>query len=200
MKDAVRIQMEDFSQDEEIRALQASSKRMGGIATFLGCARDFSEGREVSEISFDAYGSMALSELKNLRSDAIEKYGLLDARIVHRIGTVKGGENIVFIAAGAEHRVAALKACRWMIDELKQRVPIWKKEITPQGESWVTPHPYRHSRAGGIQQKTFRVADKTSRLSATRIITRAPLLIQTPSRYGVAQEILTLTYQTYAAR
>jgi molybdopterin synthase catalytic subunit len=141
MKEAVRIQQEDFSQDEEIRALRASSKRMGGIATFLGCARDFSEGREVSEISFDAYGSMALSELKNLRNDAIEKYALLDARIVHRIGTVKGGENIVFIAAGAEHRVAALEACRWMIDELKQRVPIWKKEITPQGESWVTPHP-----------------------------------------------------------
>ncbi|MFZ2300832.1 MAG: molybdenum cofactor biosynthesis protein MoaE [Gallionella sp.] len=141
MKETVRIQQEDFSQDEEIRALQASSKRMGGIATFLGCARDFSEGREVSEISFDAYGSMALSELKKLRDDAIEKYGLLDARIVHRIGTVKSGENIVFIAAGAEHRVAALEACRWMIDELKQRVPIWKKEITPQGESWVTPHP-----------------------------------------------------------
>jgi len=141
MKPAVRIQQEDFSQDEEIRALQASSKRMGGIATFLGCARDFSEGREVSEISFDAYGSMALSELGKLRSAAIEKYGLLDARIVHRIGTVKGGENIVFIAAGAEHRVAALEACRWMIDELKQRVPIWKKETTPQGDAWVTPHP-----------------------------------------------------------
>jgi len=141
MKEAVRIQQEDFSQDEEIKALQASSKRMGGIATFLGCARDFSEGREVSEISFDAYGSMALSELKRLRDDAIEKYGLLDARIVHRIGTVKGGENIVFIAAGAEHRVAALESCRWMIDELKLRVPIWKKEFTPQGDSWVTPHP-----------------------------------------------------------
>jgi molybdopterin synthase catalytic subunit len=141
MKDAVRIQQEDFSQDEEIRALRATSKRMGGIATFLGCARDFSEGREVSEITFDAYGSMALSELNRLRNDAIEKYGLLDARIVHRIGTVKGGENIVFIAAGAEHRVAALEACRWMIDELKQRVPIWKKEITSRGDAWVTPHP-----------------------------------------------------------
>ena len=141
MKDAVRIQTEDFSQDEEVRALQAGSKRIGGIATFLGCARDFSQGREVSAISFDAYGSMALSELKKLRSEAIEKFGLLDARIVHRIGTVKSGENIVFIAAGAEHRVAALEACNWMIDELKQRVPIWKKEITPQGEAWVTPHP-----------------------------------------------------------
>ena len=141
MKEAVRIQLEDFSQDEEIAALRAMSKRMGGIGTFLGCARDFSEGRDVSEISFDAYGPMALSEMNALRAEAIERFGLLDARIVHRIGTVKGGDNIVFIATGAEHRAPALDACRWLIDELKERVPIWKKEVTPQGDSWVVPHP-----------------------------------------------------------
>ena len=141
MSAAVRIQVEDFSQDDEVNALRASSKRIGGIATFLGCARDFSEGREVSEISFDAYGSMALAEMNALRDEAIEKFALIDARLVHRIGTVKGGDNIVFIAAGAEHRAAAFDACRWLIDELKQRVPIWKKEITPEGDAWVVPHP-----------------------------------------------------------
>lgn len=141
MKDAVRIQFDNFSQDEEIRALQASSKRMGGIATFLGCARDFSEGREVSEISFEAYDRMALPEMLKLRTEAIARFGLLDARIVHRLGVVRAGDNIVFIAAGAEHRAPAFAACRWIIDELKERVPIWKKESTPQGESWVTPHP-----------------------------------------------------------
>jgi len=141
MSAAVRIQVEDFSQDDEINALRGSSKRIGGIATFLGCARDFSEGREVSEISFEAYGSMALAEMNALRSEAIEKFALLDARLVHRVGTVKGGDNIVFIAAGAEHRAAAFDACRWLIDELKARVPIWKKEITPEGDSWVVPHP-----------------------------------------------------------
>ena len=141
MKEAVRIQLEDFSQDEEIRALRERSSRMGGIATFLGCARDFSEGREVSEISFDAYGRMALPELKKLREEAIDRFGLLDARIVHRLGVVQAGDQIVFIAAGAQHRAPALEACRWMIDQLKERVPIWKKETTPEGESWVTPHP-----------------------------------------------------------
>ncbi len=141
MSEPVRIQQEDFSQDEEIAALKASSTRMGGIATFLGCARDFSAGHSVSEISFEAYGSMALSEMCTLREEAITRFGLLDARIVHRVTTVKAGDNIVFIAAGAEHRAAAFDACRWMIDELKQRVPIWKKEITPQGDAWVTPHP-----------------------------------------------------------
>jgi molybdopterin synthase catalytic subunit len=141
MREPVRIQQEDFSQDEEITALKASSKRIGGIATFIGCARDFSEGRDVSEIGFEAYGSMAVAEMQKLRSEAIARFGLLDARIVHRVTTVKAGDNIVFIAAGAEHRAAAFDACRWMIDELKQRVPIWKREITPQGDAWVTPHP-----------------------------------------------------------
>ena len=139
--DAVRIQLDDFSQDAEIRALKASSQRMGGIASFLGCARDFSEGREVSEISFDAYDRMALPEMQKLRDEAIARFGLNDARIVHRLGVVHGGDNIVFIATGAEHRAPALEACRWIIDELKERVPIWKKETTPQGDSWVTPHP-----------------------------------------------------------
>jgi len=141
MKEAVRIQQQDFSQDEEIDALRASSNRMGGIATFIGCARDFSEGREVTQISFDAYGSMAVAEMNKLRDEAIAKFALLDARIVHRVGVVGAGEQIVFIAAGAEHRASALQACHWLIDELKQRVPIWKKEITPQGDAWVTNHP-----------------------------------------------------------
>ena len=140
-KSAVRIQREDFSQDEEVRLLRAGSKRMGGIATFIGCARDFSEGRSVSKISFDAYGSMAEAEMRKLRSEAIQKFALLDARIVHRIGVVCAGEQIVLVAAGAEHRAPALQACTWLIDELKQRVPIWKKEVTPLGDAWVTPHP-----------------------------------------------------------
>ncbi len=139
--DAVRIQREDFSQDQEIRALRAASRRMGGIATFIGCARDFSEGRDVTQLSFEAYDRMAIAEMNKLRDEAIGKFGLLDARIVHRVGVVGAGDQIVFIAAGAEHRAPALEACHWLIDELKQRVPIWKKEVSPEGDAWVTPHP-----------------------------------------------------------
>ncbi|MDR0578282.1 MAG: molybdenum cofactor biosynthesis protein MoaE [Candidatus Accumulibacter sp.] len=141
MNDPVRLQQETFSQDEEIRALRAASGRIGAIATFIGRARDFSEGREVREIDFDAYRPMALAELRKLRAEAIERFGLIDARVVHRLGTVRAGDDIVLIAASAEHRAPALEACRWLIDELKERAPIWKKEITPDGESWVTPHP-----------------------------------------------------------
>ena len=140
MSEPVRLQHEDFSQDEEVRALRAVSKRIGGIATFLGCARDFSEGREVGAIDFDAHHAMALAELRKLRSEAIERFGLIDARIVHRLGTVLAGDDIVFIAAAAEHRAPALKACHWLIDGLKERAPIWKKEIpTERRAAFVTP-------------------------------------------------------------
>ena len=141
IQDAVRIQSEDFSPDEEVRAVRASSQRIGGIVTFLGCARDFSEGREVSQISFEAYERMLLPELRKLREEAMTRFALLDARIVHRLGVLQAGEQIVLIIAAAQHRGPAFDACRWLIDELKERVPIWKKETTPQGESWVTPHP-----------------------------------------------------------
>jgi len=139
--EAVRLQLEDFSLDVEVDAMRTHSKRIGGIATFLGCARDFSGEHEVSEIAFDAYRDMALAALMDLRDEAIARFNLIDARIIHRLGTVRAGENIVLIVVGAEHRSHAFDACRWLIDELKARAPIWKKEITPQGESWVTPHP-----------------------------------------------------------
>ena len=126
-QDAVRIQSGDFSQEEEIRALRASSNGIGGIVTFLGCARDFSEGREVSQISFDAYERMLLPELHKLRDEALARFELIDARIVHRLGTLQAGEQIVLIAAAAAHRGPAFDACRWLIDELKERLPIWKK-------------------------------------------------------------------------
>lgn len=138
---AVRIQQADFSVDIELVAMRSSSMCMGGIATFIGCARDFSEGRAVSEISFDSYGSMAVAIMRQLREEAIARFELLDARIVHRVGIVPAGGQIVLIATGAEHRAPALQACHWLIDELKLRVPIWKKETTPGGEEWVTPHP-----------------------------------------------------------
>lgn len=140
MKPSVRFQSEDFSQDEEIARLKAHSLRTGAVATFLGCARDFSEGRAVSELDFEAYGDMALAEMRVMREQAIAMFTLIDAVVVHRLGTVKSGENIVFIGASAEHRAEALEGCQWLIDELKRRVPIWKREITPEGAFWVVPH------------------------------------------------------------
>jgi len=137
----VRIQAEDFSFAAEVDALRASSKRIGGIASFLGCARDFSEGREVSSIAFEQYASMATAVMQSLREEALATFDIIEVRMIHRVTTVAVGEQIVLIVVGAEHRGPAFDACRWLIDTLKQRVPIWKKEVTPEGEAWVTAHP-----------------------------------------------------------
>jgi len=141
MNSPVRIQETDFSLEEEVNALREASKRIGGIVTFLGCARDFSEGREVFSINFEQYAGMATTAIQSLRDEALKTFDIIDVRIVHRVTTVHAGDQIVLIVVGAEHRKPAFEACEWMIDTLKQRVPIWKKEVTPDGDSWVTEHP-----------------------------------------------------------
>ena len=138
---SVRIQQDDFSIEAEVDALRAVSKRIGGIATFLGCARDFSEGHEVLSIEFEQYAGMAEKAMQTLRAEALERFDIIEARIIHRVTTVHAGDQIVLIVVGAEHRGPAFEACAWLIDTLKQRVPIWKKEVTPDGETWVSLHP-----------------------------------------------------------
>jgi len=138
---AVRIQENNFSIEVEVDALRAISKRIGGIALFLGCARDFSEGRDVFAIEFEQYAGMAETAMLALRTEALERFDIIEARMIHRVTTVHAGDQIVLIVVGAEHRKAAFEACEWLIDALKQRVPIWKKETTPDGDSWVTQHP-----------------------------------------------------------
>ncbi|MDQ7001077.1 MAG: molybdenum cofactor biosynthesis protein MoaE [Ghiorsea sp.] len=138
---AIRIQQQDFCLQQEVDALRATSQRMGGIVSFLGCARDFSEGRDVFSIQFEQYAGMAEKSMLALHDKAMEKFDILGVRMVHRVTTVYAGEQIVLIVVGAEHRKAAFEACEWLIDALKKQVPIWKKEVTPDGDSWVSQHP-----------------------------------------------------------
>ncbi len=137
----VRVQAEDFSIEEEVARIKAKSKRIGGIATFLGTVRDFSRGQGVSKLFYEQYSGMALKELRALRTEAMKKFGLIEMLIVHRYGELAPGDNVVLILAASEHRVYALDACRWCIDELKRRVPIWKKEFSTSGATWVDEHP-----------------------------------------------------------
>ena len=137
----VRVQCENFSIDAEIDRVRRRSKRIGGIATFLGIARDRSKGRDVSGITFEHYEGMAQKKLREIRARALKDFDVIEVLILHRYGPIEIGENIVLIVVGAEHRADAFKACRWCIDELKQITPIWKLEQTPQGEVWVEEHP-----------------------------------------------------------
>lgn len=137
----VRVQQENFSIDQELDRVRNRSKRIGGIATFLGIARDRSRGRDVDSITFEHYEGMAQKKLLEIRERALKNFDILELLIIHRYGEISIGENIVLIIAGAEHRVDAFRACKWAIDELKQITPIWKLEHTPEGEVWVEEHP-----------------------------------------------------------
>ena len=137
----VRVQRENFSIDQELDQVRSRSKRIGGIATFLGIARDRSKGRDVDSITFEHYEGMAQKKLREIRERALKDFDILELLIIHRYGEITIGENIVLIIAGAEHRAEAFRACKWAIDELKQITPIWKLEHTLQGEVWVEEHP-----------------------------------------------------------
>jgi MoaE-MoaD fusion protein len=138
---SVRIQQEPFSIEREVNALRRSSTSIGAIVTFLGTTRDISRGKEVAKLEFEHYPGMAEKKLGEVRARAIKDFGLIDVTIVHRVGTMPAGEEIVLIAVAAGHRDEAFRACRYCIDELKRIAPIWKKETTPEGEVWVEEHP-----------------------------------------------------------
>lgn len=136
-----RIQTEDFSLDEELRRIKAVSRRIGGVAVFVGTARDFSKGRSVSRLDYEHYAGLAEKTLAEIRRRALAQFRVIEVCIIHRTGEVPIGGNIVFIMVAAGHRPEAFRACRWCIDELKSVAPIWKKETTPDGAVWVEERP-----------------------------------------------------------
>jgi molybdopterin synthase catalytic subunit len=88
-------------------------------------------------MEIEIYPDMAMKQLEAIRSEAMEKFGVKEIRIIHRYGNLSVRDNIVLIAVASAHRAKAFDACRYVIDELKRRVPIWKKEHTPDGVRWV---------------------------------------------------------------
>ncbi len=137
----VRVQTDPFSVESEIERLKKTSASIGAIVTFLGTTRDISREKQVSKLDFEYYPGMAEKKLAEIREKAIKEFGVIEALIIHRIGTLPVGENIVLIAVAAQHRDEAFRACRFCIDELKRIAPIWKRETTPEGEVWVEEHP-----------------------------------------------------------
>ena len=131
----IKIQSEDIDITHYLDV--ARTPDSGGIVTFLGTVRDNAKGRKVAKMSIEVYEAMAVTQLKAIRAEAIEKFGVNEIVVVHRYGDLDVLDNIVFIAVSSGHRKEAFMACMYVIDELKQRVPIWKKEITPEGDFWV---------------------------------------------------------------
>jgi len=118
-----------------------SDGSVGGIDVFIGTVRDSTKGKKVVALEFEAYEKMAISEFEKIVRQAKEKWPIQKIAILHAIGKKKIGDLAVVIAVSAAHRDAAFMACRYIIDTLKQTVPIWKKEIFEDGEVWVAAHP-----------------------------------------------------------
>jgi molybdopterin synthase catalytic subunit len=117
------------------------SPESGGIDVFIGTVRNATKGKKVIKLEFEAYELMAVAEMEKIAKQAFEKWPVQKVLIHHRTGVLEVGEVPVVIAVSAAHRAAAFDACRYIIDTLKQTVPIWKKEIFEDGEVWVAAHP-----------------------------------------------------------
>ena len=116
---------------------EVASPEAGAIATFVGTTRVHSRGRTVTHLEYEAYEGMAEREMEAIAAELRERYHLSSIAIHHRIGQVAIGERSVAIAVSAPHRADALAACKDAIDTLKERVPLWKKEVYEGGEEWI---------------------------------------------------------------
>lgn len=117
------------------------SAACGGIDLFIGTVRSHTQGRAVIRLDFEAYESMALIEMGKIALEASKNWPIERILIHHRTGSLNVGDIPVIIGVAAPHRDAAFDACRFAIDTLKQTVPIWKKEVFSDGETWVAAHP-----------------------------------------------------------
>ena len=135
----VRIIEKPLDTIECLKSIEDDS--VGGHSLFIGTTRNHSKGEKVIKLEFEAYESMAIKVLVQICREAEEKWPVFKTLIHHRVGTVGLGEAAVIVGVSASHRDEAFKACRYIIDELKGRAPIWKKEFLVDGEVWVNAHP-----------------------------------------------------------
>ncbi len=141
MIENIEIKLIDCPLQEQDCLDFAKSDEVGGLVLFVGTVRNQTKGKKVIRLEFETYSSMAIKEMYKIAIDAIDKFSLSKAVIHHRIGSLNVGEIPVLIAASSAHRGTAFQACEYMIDTLKETVPIWKKEFFKDGEIWVSATP-----------------------------------------------------------
>jgi molybdopterin synthase catalytic subunit len=133
----VRVQTVDFDAGREIAALRARDPRVGAVATFIGTVRDVNDAAQVATLTLEHYPGMTEKALEAIVAEARRRFDVIDALVVHRVGTLAPTEQIVLVAVTSAHRGEAFDACRFLMDYLKTRAPFWKKEATPNGPRWV---------------------------------------------------------------
>ncbi len=138
----IRIQTENFSVEHEINELIRSRPKVGGIVSFTGTVRDFTDDDSVTALILEHYPGMTELELEKIIAAARARFQVEALAVVHRVGRLAVGENIVLVIAASQHRADAFDACRYVIDHLKIRATFWKKEVIGSGEErWINACP-----------------------------------------------------------
>jgi len=139
--DAISILLSETPLSVQVCESFVQAPDAGGTVLFVGTVRNQTKGKTVVRLEFEAYARMAVSEMEKIAGQALVQFAVRKVAIHHRTGMLEIGDIPVVIAVSAAHRGAAFEACRFCIDTLKQRAPIWKKEIFEDGEIWVAAHP-----------------------------------------------------------
>ena len=137
MKDLISVQNDDFDIAFEYQKMRDSNQQDGAIVFFSGLVRDFNQGNDVTGLFLEHYPGMTEKALEKITVQARERWPINRIRLIHRIGQLGLGDQIVFVAVSSKHREAAFDACRFIMDFLKNQAPFWKKETTTQGDVWV---------------------------------------------------------------
>ncbi len=119
----------------------ASSLAAGAVNVFIGTVRNTAHNKNVVWLEYEAYESMAVAETRKIIDEAAHKWPLLGWAVSHRVGTLKPGEVAVVVAVSTKHRKESFEACEFIIDQLKEKVPLFKKEVFEDGEEWVGARP-----------------------------------------------------------
>jgi len=134
---SVRVQEADFDIAAEIAAMRRGNPKIGAIASFIGVVRDINDGDAVSTMTLEHYPGMTEKLIGAIIDQARGRWEVLDALVIHRVGTLKPTDQIVLVVVASGHRGDAFAACEFIMDYLKTQAPFWKKEVTPQGARWV---------------------------------------------------------------
>lgn len=117
--------------------LELQDNSAGALSVFIGNVRNRGRSGNVSEIYYEAYSEMAEQEMREIENEAQTKWGIKKLVAIHRIGNIKVGESSIIIGISSEHRHEAFEACKYVINNVKTRVPIWKKEISRESQKWA---------------------------------------------------------------
>ncbi|MCB1734376.1 MAG: molybdopterin synthase catalytic subunit MoaE [Gammaproteobacteria bacterium] len=132
----ISVQHDDFDPGAEISALHARSD-VGAVAAFVGTVRANNDGSDVGTLTLEHYPGMTEKAIAGIVEEARQRWSLIDATVIHRIGELRPTDRIVLVAVASGHRGEAFSACEFIMDFLKTQAPFWKKEVTPSGGRWV---------------------------------------------------------------